>query len=140
MLSELKIFAVIGALIASFFGGMHYSNLEWTAKLDKAKDEAHQQYVEHVEKIGSLQTALEKANELAKTKDDQLRAALRAGTQRLYVDVAKPDASSPTGTTEERAQLDPAVADSLVAITQDGDNAIRELNMCIDAYNVLRTK
>ena len=140
MLSEIKIFAVIAALVASFFGGMHYSELEWEAKMAKADKAAHTQYVAHVEQIGSLQTALEKANEDAKLKDDQLRAALRAGTQRLYVPIVTATTSATSEPTEERGQLDPTVADALVTITQDGDTAIRELNMCIDAYNTLRTK
>jgi hypothetical protein len=35
------------------------------------------------------------------------------------------------------AELDGETAKSLVAITDDGDKAIRQLNACIDAYNTV---
>jgi prophage endopeptidase len=35
------------------------------------------------------------------------------------------------------AELDRETAKSLVAITDDGDKAIRQLNACIDAYNTV---
>lgn len=39
---------------------------------------------------------------------------------------------------QTRAELEPALAKSLFALTDEGDDAIQELNYCIDAYNAAR--
>lgn len=73
---------------------------------------------------------------------DRLRADLRAGTVRLRLPGAARlpacanFATAPGAEPETRAELDPATADALVAITTDGDGAIRQLNAVIDAYGV----
>lgn len=41
---------------------------------------------------------------------------------------------------QARTELDPATGASLVAITDDGDAGIRDLNTCIDAYNSVRAQ
>jgi prophage endopeptidase len=41
---------------------------------------------------------------------------------------------------ETRAELDPAIAEDLETIASDGDDAIRQLNSCIDSYNDVRDK
>ena len=46
------------------------------------------------------------------------------------------DAAPSTGNSvQATAELDRETAKNLVAITDDGDKAIRQLNACIDAYN-----
>jgi prophage endopeptidase len=45
--------------------------------------------------------------------------------------------SAPRDSVQTNAELDREVAKSLVAITDDGDKAIRQLNACIDAYNTV---
>lgn len=78
---------------------------------------------------------------------ERLRTAVRAGSVRLFVPTAgaacpgspAPEGASPAGgSAKARAELDPATADALVAITNDGDSAIRNLNACIDRYNTVR--
>jgi len=51
-----------------------------------------------------------------------------------------PPANAPatSGLDTATAQLDPAFAQSIVTITDDGDNAIRKLNACITVYNQVR--
>jgi prophage endopeptidase len=39
---------------------------------------------------------------------------------------------------QARAELDPATAAAHDAIAGDGDDATRQLNACIDAYNTVR--
>jgi prophage endopeptidase len=69
-----------------------------------------------------------------------------AGTLKLRIPVQSPvcpvhtasDApSAPRDSVQTNAELDREVAKSLVAITDDGDKAIRQLNACIDAYNTV---
>lgn len=78
---------------------------------------------------------LEKAD--AKIAFDRLDSDLRSGALRLSVrTIAKPGGnhSAAAGPVQTRADIDPADAAALVRITEDGDNAIRDLNTCIDGY------
>lgn len=78
---------------------------------------------------------LEKAD--AKIAFDRLDSDLRSGALRLSVrTTTQPGGShsATTGPVQARADIDPADAAALVRITEDGDNAIRDLNTCIDGY------
>jgi hypothetical protein len=82
----------------------------------------------------------------AQAENARLRAAVRTGTVRLSVPTAATcpagpgpqDPSPAAGPDPARTELDPATADALVAITADGDTAIRDLNTCIERYNTVR--
>lgn len=82
----------------------------------------------------------EKEKKNAQTEIDRLRSRIRADTVRLSVPTRSSTVSSNPGTAtgETRAELDAQTADDLVAIAADGDDAIRELNLCIDQYNAIR--
>lgn len=78
---------------------------------------------------------LEKAD--AKIAFDRLDSDLRSGALRLSVRATTQPGgnhSATTGPVQARADIDPADAAALVRITEDGDNAIRDLNTCIDGY------
>ncbi|MBR7631832.1 lysis protein [Janthinobacterium lividum] len=81
----------------------------------------------------------------AKTERDRFNADVRSGAVRLSIPVASgqcaptADAAAAAGHRHQaRAELDPATAAALDAIAGDGDDAIRQLNACIDAYNTVR--
>ena len=86
-----------------------------------------------------LTTEQGKANE-----DHQAHVAgLRAGTVSVRVPVvpascpsnnARTTGDSGAGSAKAHAQLDPAAAEDLAAISHEGDASIRELNHCIDRY------
>lgn len=89
---------------------------------------------------------LRKANNVAKVKENKLRADLATGERRLFIPVktdcpvpATTDAPAPSGNTETRAELDGRVAQALVDLTSRGDQAIRQLNTCIDQYEKVRS-
>ncbi len=74
-------------------------------------------------------------------------AGVRRGDIRLSIPVASCTASGTAGTDpaldgrdrhQARADLTPAAASALETIAGDGDDAIRQLNACIDAYNDIR--
>lgn len=68
---------------------------------------------------------------------ERLDSDLRTGALRLSVrTTAQPGSShsAAAGPVQARADIDPADAAALVRITEDGDNAIRDLNTCIDGY------
>jgi hypothetical protein len=91
---------------------------------------------------------LRKANNVAKVKEDKLRADIATGALSLRVAVKAPECAlqaatdtaiasgGDAGTTS--AELDRSVADALIAITAEGDAAIRKLNTCIQTYETMR--
>ncbi len=81
----------------------------------------------------------------AKTERDRFNADVRSGAVRLSIPIASDqcaataDSTTPTGNRHQtRAELDPTTAAALDAIAGDGDDATRQLNACIDAYNLVR--
>jgi len=109
----------------------------------------HQAYLEQQEEIARIETKMQKvADEAtdklhqekqdAQTKINQLRANVASGALSLSVR-AHCSATTTAGDSEARAELDPKAADELISIAADGDQAIIELNSCIDFYNNLRT-
>ena len=81
----------------------------------------------------------------AKTERDRFNAGVRSGAVRLSVPVASGHCAATADSTvaasdqhQARAELDPATAAALDAIAGDGDDATRQLNACIDAYNTVR--
>ena len=88
---------------------------------------------------------LRKANNVAKIKETRLRDDIATGALSLRVKATCPvpaatDAAvasgGDAGTTS--AELDRSVADALIAITAEGDAAIRKLNTCIQTYDQMR--
>ena len=108
----------------------------------------HQAYLEQQEEIARISKSMKEeadkeSDKLKKEKQDalskvnQLRADVAAGSVRLSV--RSSCASSPAGgDAEARAELDGQTAQDLISIAADGDQAIIELNSCIDLYNNLR--
>ena len=81
----------------------------------------------------------------AKNERDRFSLDVRSGAVRLSIPVASghcaatADAAAAAGHRHETyAELDPATAAALDAIAGDGDDATRQLNACIDAYNLVR--
>ena len=81
----------------------------------------------------------------AKTERDRFNDDVRSGAVRLSIPVASSqcaataDSTAAAGSQQQaRAELDPATAAALDAIAGDGDDATRQLNACIDAYNTVR--
>nr|DAN96646.1 MAG TPA: Rz lysis protein [Caudoviricetes sp.] len=87
-----------------------------------------------------LQAKYEQEKKDAESKIADLRRRVQSGAVRLSVATRSCAVSSNSGTAtgETRAELDAQTADDLVAIAADGDDAIRELNLCIDQYNAIR--
>lgn len=87
-----------------------------------------------------------------KVQRDRFMAGVRSGAIRLSIPViaasaaacgahAGGDPAAAGGDRHEaRAELAPAAAETLAAIVDDGDDAIRQLNACIDRYNTVRAR
>lgn len=129
MLRNLGVF--IGCLLISFFAGKYQERQEIKAEVERIESKMQ-------DEAAATTAKLEKEKRDAEIKVNQLRADVAAGAVRLSVR-ASCSASTAAGDSEARAELDPKAADDLIAITADGDQAIIELNSCIDFYNNLRT-
>jgi hypothetical protein len=145
------ILGIVMAVLSSFGGGYFKGEHdEYTrqqveiAALNAKARETEQAMAQVAQSYGQT---LRKANNVAKAKEDKLRADIATGERRLFIPVKAPecavhtasDSTAPSGDTETRAELDSGVAQALVDLTSRGDQAIRSLNTCIDQYNEMRT-
>ena len=78
---------------------------------------------------------IEEKNE-AKKKYDSLLTRIRNSSVRVSVPAKKCVTSPVTG--EKRAELNPETVERILSVGRDGDEAIRELNYCIDRYNSIK--
>ena len=146
--------ASVVSVLAGFGGGAWLSGLWNAAEVAELKRSYAEQVADAVSVARATEAALRAdieriqthhAQEQARAKaaSDRLVADLRAGARRLSVPAACPggdpgDSTTAGGRREARAELDPAAAADLVAIAADGDDAIRALNACVDAYEAAR--
>jgi hypothetical protein len=148
ILNPYVILGIVLALLGSFFAGHHkgYAEAEAEQQIEVARLNSVAREVEHVMtgKVNDLSTKLQKATNDAKVEIVKRNISIADGTLRLSVPTRSlcPTADSPASSdnTAARAELEPAFAQSLIAITDEGDNAIRQLNACIDAYNIIQMK
>ena len=128
-----------------YFYGKHVEKKVQQAEVDRLNAEARAKEAALTVAVNTPADALRKTNEKAKTAAKERDAAITAGTYKLRVPVkttcpvyTPADTPAPAGdSVQTNAELDREVAKSLIAITDDGDKAIRQLNACIDAYNTV---
>jgi cell division septum initiation protein DivIVA len=136
--------AVLSAAGSGYYKGQHDENTRQQVEIAALNAEARVKEQALISAIQTQSTKLQKANLDAKLAQQKRNADIDSGALRLRLPVKAPvcavQATSDT-TTESRdsvqatAELDGEAAKSLIAITEDGDKAIRQLNACIDAYN-----
>jgi hypothetical protein len=139
---------ILMAMISSFGGGyLKGSNDEVTRQqleIAALNAEAREKEKALITAIQTQSTKLQKANLDAKLAQQKRNSDIDSGALKLRVPVqaavcpvhTATDAPAPAGdSVQTNAELDRETAKSLVAITDDGDKAIRQLNACIDAYN-----
>lgn len=154
-MSLLNPWVILGIVLAvlSAFGGGYYKGkdseyqrqqIEIAALNAKAR-ETEQAMAKVAQTYGET---LRKANNVAKAKENQLRADLNAGALKLRIPVkaancpisVSESTATPSGSDAgtASAELDRQAADALIAIAAEGDAAIRKLNACIQTYETLR--
>lgn len=141
------------ALIAGCLAGYWLCHLQWEASESQMNESQARQETERLEKameenrnlketVSQMQIQTKKENDNEKRKYDDLLARINRGTVRVSVpasacvDVSEAGHSG-TDDRETRAELDPATAESILAVGRDGDTAIRNMNQCIDQYQAL---
>lgn len=146
LLNPWVLLSIVLALAGSYFGGHHqgYAEAVMEQQIEIARLNAEARKVEQdmSDKVSTLSSKLQEASANAKVEIVKRNTAIADGTLRLSIATKSPvcpaaDAPAPSPNNPPRAELDPAFARSLVAITDDGDEAIRKLNACIDSYNTV---
>jgi hypothetical protein len=141
--------AVVGSFGGGYFKGSNDEVTRQQLEIAALNAEARQKEQALITAIQTQSTKLQKANQDAKLAQQKRNADIDSGALRLRLSVKAPNcpvqATSDTpvasgDSVQTSAELDRETAKSLVAITDDGDKAIRQLNACIEAYdNVYKT-
>jgi hypothetical protein len=144
----LYIFAFFLASLGGVYGVGHHNGyeeerLKVQGAIEEANASARMTEQELNGKIADLSTQLVKVQNDAKKEIAKRDSAIATGKLQLYVKTKTPvcppsNAPVTSGPDTATAQLDPTFAQSIVAITDDGDTAIRKLNACIATYNQVR--
>ena len=143
----------IGLLLslAASFGFGYYKGgideyLKQQAEIARLNDEARQKEQALVTAVQTQATQLVKAEQNAKVLSQKRNTDIDSGALKLRIPVktticpiqTSTDAPiAPRDSVQANAELDRETAKTLIAITDDGDKAIRQLNSCIDAYNAV---
>lgn len=141
---------VLLVFVGGYWKGNYDKGVETALEVAAANDAARQTETQLNSVATTYATVLRKNETNAQKKITDLRTAVASGERKLFIPTQAPncgvqtstDASSTSGsdTGEARAELDRKVADSLIAITAEGDTAIRKLNICIEQYNTVKDK
>lgn len=149
ILNPYILLAVLLAVLSSFGGGYwkggYDSDLKQQAEIAALNEKARETEKQMVVVATTYADTLRKSNKDAEKKITTLRANIATGDLRLSIPTQSPVCPSSVASTttgdnsgETRTELDRSVAESLIAITAEGDTAIRKLNACIETYNTLR--
>jgi len=142
LLNPWVIVGILGLVLSSYFYGHHQAYVEQEAEVARLNALERDKEKQMQDLVASHATELRKANQNAKAEVVKLQSDLSTGQLRFTARTLSTcqNTSTTSGDTESRAELDPEVSQALVAITADGDNAIRQLNACIDIYEQMRSK
>ena len=143
------------ALVAGCLAGYWVCNLQWEASESRMNALQAREETKRLEKaieenrnlketVSQMQIQSKKENNHEKRKYDDLLARINRGTVRVSVpsracsDVSE-NGHSGAADRETRAELDPAVVERILAVGRDGDAAIRDLNACVEQYQVVKS-
>jgi hypothetical protein len=138
--------AVVGAFGSGYYKGGKDENARQQLEIATLNAEARVKEQALITVVQTQSTKLQKANQDAKLAQQKRNADIDSGALRLRLPVKAPNCPVQAATdtpvasgdsVQTSAELDGETAKSLVAITDDGDKAIRQLNACIDAYNTV---
>lgn len=150
--------AVLAIAVAAgaYYAGVHVTSAKYDLQISQDNDKALKKLNAANDQVRALEDSmrttvdertaqLKKEADDAKNDRDNFIAGVRNGTIRLSIPIVahgvSQSAADPAaaGQSEQaRAELDPAAAETLAAIAGTGDDAIRDLNACIDIYNDVR--
>ena len=134
----------VGSVAAGFVSGCHYR----TMKAEKEQAQAEALFnAQLVEKSKEMQSTIDELT--AKHYEEQknaeetvnkLRADIRSGSVRMFVNTTGMSSDSASGGSSGRAELSRTDAEEILDIASTGDDWGRKLNQCIDQYNSVRSQ
>jgi hypothetical protein len=136
--------AIVGSFSGGYLKGGEDEFNRQQLEIAALNAEARQKEQALITAVQTQSIKLQKANENAKLAQQKRDFDIDSGALRLRLPVkapvcaVQPTSDTPTeprDSVQATAELDGETAKSLIAITEDGDTAIRQLNACIDAYN-----
>jgi len=142
------IMSVMSAFGGGYFKGKHDEHTRQQIEIAALNVKARETEQAMAQVAQTYGQTLRRANNAAKAKEDKLRADIASGTLSLRIPVktqcavpASGDATAAAGgdSGTASAELDRSTAEALIAITAEGDTAIRKLNTCIQTYEQMRT-
>jgi len=141
---------ILMAVVSSFGGGYYKGSTDEVTRqqleIAALNAEARQKEQALVAAIQNQADELVKANNEAKLLSQKRTTDIASGALKLRIPVKAAncpvqtaDHATPSSgdSVQATAELDRETAKSLIAITDDGDKAIRQLNACIDAYTTV---
>ena len=140
------VMAVLGAFGGGYYKGGEDENARQQAEIAALNASAREKEQALVAAVNNQTTQLIKATNDAKLAQQKRNSDIDSGALKLRIPVKDPvcpihtasDATpAPRDSVQADAELDRETAKNLVAITDDGDKAIRQLNSCIEAYNTV---
>jgi hypothetical protein len=141
--------AVLSSFGGGYFKGKHDEHTRQQVEIAALNAKARETEQAMANVAQAYAQTLRKANNVAKVKEDKLRADIATGQRKLFIPVkatecavsATSDATIASGdhSGTASAELDRKTADDLIAIAAEGDTAIRKLNACIQTYETMRT-
>jgi len=144
------IIAILVALGVGYWKGSYDAGVKTALQVSAANDAAREKEKQIGEVAATYATVLRKKEKDAEKKITNLRIAVANGERKLFIPAkasdcsvsTTSDASTSSGSNsgETRAELDGQVAQDLISIVAEGDNAIRKLNVCISQYNEIKDK
>ena len=137
---------VVGAFGGGYYKGGEDENARQQLEIAALNAEARVKEQALITVVQTQSNKLQKANQDAKLAQQKRNLDIDSGALRLRLPVKAPvctlqaTADTPVASgdsVQTSAELDGETAKSLVAITEDGDKAIRQLTACQDAYNTV---
>ena len=137
---------VLGALGSGYYKGGEDENARQQAEITYLNAEARTKEQALITTIQTQSNKLQKANQDAKLAQQKRNLDIDSGALKLRIPIQTPvcpvhtapdTPATPRDSVQATAEFDRETAKSLVAITDDGDKAIRQLNACIEAYTTV---
>ena len=140
------IMAIVGAGAGGYSKGKHDENARQQAEIAVLNEQSRQKEQALVAAVNTQAVKLQKANQDAKIQINKRNADIATGVMQLRIPVKAPvcavqatgDATATSGADTSSAELQPAFAQSLIAITDEADELARKYNTCINAYETIR--
>ena len=141
--------SIVMAIFSSFGGGYykgkHDENTRQQVEIAALNADARQKEQALTSAVNAQANQLMKANQNAKLLSQKRAADIDSGALKLRIAVkasecsvhTSSDTSTSTGVNSgtTSAELDGETSKALIAITDEGDAAIRKLNTCLSLYN-----